>query len=95
MEQEIILLAEAYNWDPKSIEKLPVSRRHRYLKMREIIVDIRNGKHSSFDTLTKPDDLGEEKEEQKVNLNYNKQPLQVHPPKPYKTGIGFQDPSKL
>lgn len=39
MEFEIIALAESYQWDPETVRKLPCSRRHRYLKMREMIID--------------------------------------------------------
>lgn len=43
-ENEITCLAEAYQWNPSEVKELTASERHRYIKRRELIIDVQNNR---------------------------------------------------
>lgn len=57
LEHDCICLAEAYQWDPEVVMRLPVSRRHRFIKIREMIVDKQKGQNTSLDQFELPESL--------------------------------------
>ena len=54
LEFDILCLAEAYKWDPITVTQMPSSQRHRYVKMKEQIVQERNAKASNQTTTPQP-----------------------------------------
>jgi hypothetical protein len=78
IEHDCICLAEAYQWDPDVVMKLPVSRRHRFIKLREMIIDSRNGVHTSLDTVKVPEEMQSRTQgSQGVNTGLGYQSIQV------------------
>ena len=79
LEHDILCLAEAYNWSPDQVMALPCSRRHRLIKMREMIVDAQNGRTTDFGAVS----------DQMDEFRGQKKP-KPKPKKPPQTGLGNQ-----
>ena len=54
LEYDILCLAEAYQWDPLTVMKMPSSQRHRFVKMREQIATEQHARQNNQTTVPQP-----------------------------------------
>ena len=54
LEHEILVLAEAYGWDPPTVKQMTSSERHRYVKMKEAIAAEQKARANNQTTVPQP-----------------------------------------
>ena len=54
LEYDTLCLAEAYHWDPITVKLMPSSQRHRFVKMKEQIVEEQRARENNQTTMPEP-----------------------------------------
>lgn len=54
LEHDILLLAEAYGWDPPTVKQMSSSERHRFVKMKQAIAAEQRAQANNQTTVAKP-----------------------------------------
>jgi len=54
LEHDVLLLAEAYGWDPPTVKQMSSSERHRYVKMKQAIAQEQRAKENNQTTVPQP-----------------------------------------
>jgi hypothetical protein len=54
LEHDILLLAEAYGWDPPTVKQMTCSERHRFVKMKKAIAAEERARANNQTTMPQP-----------------------------------------
>ena len=74
MEHEVLILAEAYGWDPPTVKQMSSSERHRYVKMKQAIAEEQRARANNQTTVPQasgPTGISKQVDMQSFGIDYS------------------------